>query len=135
VAAPGTTESDVLVQAAAVESTSEHPLAKAIVTEARRRNVSLLQASNFQALAGRGAKAVVNGNTVTVGGPRLLAETGLTATPDVAKSVTAWEGEGRAVLYAFADGRLLGALAAEDEIRPESKKQLPTYIRSGSGWR
>src|SRR5437588_2452566 len=52
-AAPGSNESDLLAQAAAVEVNSEHPLAKAIVAEAKRRNVSLLQATNFEALAGR----------------------------------------------------------------------------------
>jgi len=55
------------VRAAAVESTSEHPLAKAIVAEAKRRNVTQLSATNFEALAGRGAKALVEGESVVVG--------------------------------------------------------------------
>src|SRR5258705_2288346 len=59
-AAPGLTEGDLIGQAAAVESNSEHPLAKAIVTEAKRRNLPTLQAANFEALAGRAARAAVN---------------------------------------------------------------------------
>src|ERR1700688_1107210 len=54
--APGTSEGDLIARAAAVESNSEHPLAKAIVTEAKRQNVTQLSAMNFEALAGRGAK-------------------------------------------------------------------------------
>ena len=59
--APGGNENDLLADAAAVEANSEHPLAKAIVNEAKRRNLPTLQAANFEALPGRGAQAVVNG--------------------------------------------------------------------------
>ena len=71
-AAPGTTEDNLIARAAGVESNSEHPLAKAIVAEAKRRGVAQLSATNFEALAGRGAKALVEGETIVVGGPRLL---------------------------------------------------------------
>ena len=58
-AAPGTTEDDLIARAAAVESNSEHPLAKAIAAEAKRRGVSQLSSTNFEALPGRGAEALV----------------------------------------------------------------------------
>jgi Cu2+-exporting ATPase len=73
-AAPGHDESAVLGLAAAVEADSEHPLARAIVEGARNRNVEVPHASNFEALAGRGARAMVDGAVTQVGGPRLLAE-------------------------------------------------------------
>ncbi len=65
-AAPDSNESDLLALAGAVEANSEHPLAKAIVNEAKRRNLPTLQAANFEALPGRGAQAVVNGKRVIV---------------------------------------------------------------------
>jgi Cu2+-exporting ATPase len=68
--APGGNENDLLADAAAVEANSEHPLAKAIVNEAKRRNLPTLQAANFEALPGRGAQAQVNGKSVIIGGPR-----------------------------------------------------------------
>src|ERR1700688_4652480 len=55
--APGGNENDLLALAAAVEANSEHPLAQAIVNEAKRRNLPTLRAANFEALSGRGAKA------------------------------------------------------------------------------
>src|SRR3989440_1681496 len=70
-AAPGITEGDLLAIAAGVEANSEHPLARAIVAEAKSRNLPTLQAADFEALPGRGAKALVNGKTIVVGGPRL----------------------------------------------------------------
>src|SRR5712672_2546167 len=62
-AAPGTTEDNLIARAAAAESNSEHPLARAIVAEAKRRNLTQLSATNFEALPGRGAKALVEGKT------------------------------------------------------------------------
>jgi Cu2+-exporting ATPase len=63
--APGSIESDLLALAAAVEGNSEHSLAKAIVAEAKRRNLPTLEASDFEALPGRGAQARVNGKGVS----------------------------------------------------------------------
>jgi Cu2+-exporting ATPase len=122
--APGITDSDLLARAAAVEANSEHPLAKAIVAEAKRRGVPDLKATNFEALAGRGAKALVDGKTVSVGGPRLLAEAKVEAAPDLEKFGSTGASEGKTVLYAVADDGLLGAFAVEDQIRPESKEAV-----------
>jgi Cu2+-exporting ATPase len=123
-AAPGSDESDLLAQAAAVEVNSEHPLAKAIVAEAKRRNVPTVQAADFEALPGRGARALVDSKTIVIGGPRLLTEGDVTLPAEVEKLTTTWASEGKTVLYVVAEGRLLGAFAVEDEIRPESKEAV-----------
>ncbi len=122
--APGSNESDLLAHAAAVEANSEHPLAKAIVAEAKRQNLPTLHAADFEALPGRGAQARVNGKNIVIGGPRLLSEGKMTVPPQVEKLTTVWAFEGKTILYVAADGRLLGALAVEDEIRPESKEAV-----------
>jgi Cu2+-exporting ATPase len=129
--APGTTENDLIARAAAVESNSEHPLAKAIVAEAKRRNVKRSSATNFEDLPGRGAKAFVEGKSVVIGGPRLLPEAKVTLPPDVEKLTTAWASDGKTVLYAVAEGRLLGAFAVEDQIRPESSEAVAELHRLG----
>jgi Cu2+-exporting ATPase len=123
-ARPGVGENDLLAYAAAVEADSEHPLAKAIVAEARRRNVSAFSASGFQALPGRGAHAFVDGRKIAIGGPRLLVEEMLVAPPEIEESTLAWEAEGKTVLYVVDDERLLGAFAVEDEIRSESQEAI-----------
>jgi P-type Cu2+ transporter len=130
-AALGTTEDNLIARAAAVESTSEHPLAKAIVAEAKRRSVAQLIATNFEALAGRGVKALVEGESVVVGGPRLLIEANVTVPPEVEKLTAAWASDGKTVLYAVTQGRLLGAFAVEDEIRPESSEAVAELHRLG----
>ena len=130
-AAPGTTEDDLIARAAAVESNSEHPLAKAIVAEAARRGLTRLAVTNFEALPGRGAKALVDGTSIEIGGPRLVTEAKVTVSPEVEKLTTAWASDGKTVLYALAQGRLLGAFAVEDEIRPESSEAVAELHRLG----
>jgi Cu2+-exporting ATPase len=130
-AAPGSNESDLLADAAAVEANSEHPLAKAIVAEPKRRNLPMLQAANFESLPGRGARAQVSGKSVIIGGPRLLTEGKVIVPPEVEKLTTQWASEGKAVLYVVAEGKLLGAFAVEDEIRPESNEAVKELHRLG----
>jgi P-type Cu2+ transporter len=130
-ATPGTSGDELVAYSAAVESNSEHPLAKAILGEAGRRNLTRLPATNFEALSGRGARALVKGKRIAVGGPRLLSEANVTVPPAVEKLTTAWASDGKTVLYAVADDRLLGAFAVEDEIRPESSEAVAALHRLG----
>jgi Cu2+-exporting ATPase len=111
---------DSLGLAAAVEADSEHPLARAIVDGARSRGVSIPAASAFEALPGRGARAHVEGTEVAVGGPRLLADMGLEPLPVAAE----WDQIGRTVLHVIVGGKVTGAVAVEDEVRPESKEAV-----------
>ncbi len=129
--APGTPVSALLAAAAAVEANSEHPLAKAVVAEAVRQNVPVPRAENFQALAGRGAQATVEGRLVMVGGPRLLTEAAAVPPLEVESSTLAWAAEGKTILYVVAAGNVLGAIAAEDELRPESAEAVNRLHRLG----
>ncbi|SRR6266849_8555682 len=88
----------------------EHPLAEAIVAEAKRRSVAQLSATNFEALPGRGAKALVESKSVAIGGPRLVTEAKVTVPPEIEKRTTAWAFDGKTVLYAVSQSQLLGAL-------------------------
>ena len=116
----GINEGELLELASAVEGDSEHPIAKAIVSGAGRRGVKLQQSANFKALPGRGASATVNGHSVAVGGPRMLADAKTAIPAELDKTVRIWESEGQTVLYVLRDRFVIGGLAVEDEIRPES---------------
>ena len=131
VVAPGVSEEDLFARAASVEMDSEHPLAKVIVAEAKRRGLSPLAASGFEALPGRGAQAVVHGVTVAVGGPRLLKSHNTAPSPEVAKAASSWDADGKTVLFVIADRSVIGALAVEDEIRPESREAIEELHRLG----
>jgi P-type Cu2+ transporter len=115
----GTSEAQLLALAGAVESDSEHPLARAVVAAARAAGV-VPAANGFRSLTGRGVRAVVNATEVAVGGPALLRELALDPPAELVGPVTTWAGTGATVLHVVRDGRVIGALALADEIRPES---------------
>ncbi|HWZ77049.1 MAG TPA: heavy metal translocating P-type ATPase [Candidatus Sulfotelmatobacter sp.] len=123
-AVSGASEEEVLKLAASVEADSEHPLAKAIVSGANRRGANPLQGKNFEEMPGTGARATVNGHSVSVGGPHLLSESKVVVPAELEKAATAWASEGRTVLYVIVDARVVGTVAVEDEIRPESAEAV-----------
>ena len=119
-------EDKLLALAGAVESDSEHPLARAIVTAARERG-GLPAASDFRSLTGRGVEAVVDSETVAVGGPALLRERGISDPDGLKEAVEKWEARGATVLRVIRGqdtGEVVGALALEDEIRSESREAV-----------
>ncbi|HEY6057952.1 MAG TPA: heavy metal translocating P-type ATPase, partial [Candidatus Limnocylindrales bacterium] len=117
-------ESELLRLAAGVEGDSEHPLGRAIVDEARRRGIEPARAAEFEQLAGRGARARLDGRVVAVGGPRLVEELGLELPSAIRSTGDEWSGEGRTVLHVVVDGAIAGAVALEDETRPESAEAV-----------
>lgn len=110
----------MLAHAAAVEGSSEHPLARAIVAAAQERG-PIPTSSDFKSISGRGVEAVVAGSSVAVGGPALLRERSLDPGDAINGAATEWIERGAAVLYVVRDGRAIGAVSLEDEVRPESR--------------
>lgn len=124
-------EAALLGLAAAVESESEHPLARAIVAEATERGADVPQATGFQSMTGRGVRATVDGQDVAVGGPALLREQGLDVPDSVAEAVTGWRERGAAILHVVKAGEIVGAIALEDQVRPESRQAIDVLHRRG----
>ena len=120
----GVTQDDLLALAAAVESDSEHPLAKAVVAAAQRTGRQVPAARGFRSITGRGVEATVDGTRVAVGGPALLRERNLTVPDELSSRSGEWRQRGAAILYVVREGEVCGALALEDEIRPESKEAV-----------
>ncbi len=117
----------VLALAAAAESDSEHPLARAIVAAARGRGLAIPSATGFTSSPAVGVAADVDGLRVRVGGPRLLEDVGQSEMPEVA----AWHDEGAIVLHVLVDDVVVGAMKLTDEVRPESRQAVDALHRLG----
>ncbi len=128
--APGSTEQELLTTAASVESASEHPLASAIVSYARNREVRLQPITEFAVYAGKGASAKIAGEAVSIGSPSLLSENdfGLNG---VAAPIERFEKNGKSVAVVVRNNRLLGALAIADTIKPEAPTVIAELHRMG----
>ncbi len=131
IAGAGITQEDVLRLAAAVEADSEHPLARAILAAAADTYRPLPAATSFRAMPGRGVEADVDGSTVSVGGPTLLRERGLDEATELAEDVSRWRARGATVLFVIRDGRVVGAIALEDAVRPESAEAVRALKAEG----
>lgn len=121
----GLSKKDILEIAAAVEIHSEHPIAKSIVDEAKQRKVSFKKAANFKAVAGRGAKAVLDKSNIVLGNTEMLTKEKikLEKSQEVKDIGT--------VVYVAKDKILLGAIILNDEIREESKKAIDSLQDMG----
>jgi Cu2+-exporting ATPase len=120
----GMTDDRALELAAAVEGDSEHIIARALVEAAQQRKLTIPEVQNFQALAGRGAQAQVNGRILQVGGPRLLEQEQVAVPVDLAKTVQQWGSRGQTVVYLLDNSNIQAAFALADVIRPESREAV-----------
>ena len=119
-ATAGLSEDAAVRFAAGVETDSEHPLARAIVTAANDRG-GAARAENFKALTGRGVEATIDGARYAVGGPSMVRERELHVPAALQPSIAGWEQRGAAVLYLIRGDDVVAAFALEDEIRPEAR--------------
>ncbi len=116
----GPAADEALRLAAALESASEHPLGRAIVSAAQERGLDLPAAEDFRAVAGHGIEGRIEGRRVVVGARRLMEQEGIDAAVH-ASHASELEADGRTVVYVAADGKLLGLLAIADRIKPEAR--------------
>jgi copper-transporting P-type ATPase V len=108
---------ELLRRAGAVEADSEHPIGRAIVTAAQERVGTLPKVTEFQALAGRGARADVDGSTVWVGRGKLMADAGLLTPASVEDAAERLEAAGKTAVLAGWEGEVRGVLAVADTLK------------------
>ena len=131
VAVEGQDDEDVLASAAAVEALSEHPIARAISSAANDRELEVLEATDFRAVAGHGAIATVGGRSVTVGRRALIAEQRLMGCTDLDKAAARLEAEGRTVVFVGWERRVRGVLAVADTVKPDAAQTITALKAHG----
>jgi Cd2+/Zn2+-exporting ATPase len=143
--AHGVSETELLRTAAAAELRSEHPLAKAVVAAAVARDIIVPEPTDFEAVIGRGVRAVVDGVTVHVGSPAYMLET-LTPEPSPLAPLPQGEGKlpssletarhtleaaGKTVMLVRRGDAWLGMIALADEVRAEAKAVIERLHKAG----
>jgi P-type Cu2+ transporter len=130
VCADGMDQAELLRLAAAVERSSEHPLAEAIVRRAEADGVGEVPAAGFANVPGHGAVASVDGRRVAVGNRRLMGREGVELGPLAARREELAAG-GRTVVVAAVDGRAVGLVAIADAPRPTAKAAVDALHELG----
>ena len=130
VATPPFTDTEVLQLAASAEHGSEHPLAKAIITAARERDLQLLPISDFKAVPGHGVETTVDGKKLLVGNLKLIEDKGLSLGGLEPKAERLW-GEGKTVMFLGVDSKVAGIIALADTIKPNAKEVVQALRKLG----
>jgi Cu+-exporting ATPase len=123
-------EAELLASAAAAENPSEHPLARAIVTAAEQRGLTVRSVDDFESITGFGVSASIEGDTVLVGRPAFLQDRGIDLSP-LSAAVSRLEDIGRTVVGVAVAGRLQGVIALGDDIRPDAIQAVEAMREAG----
>lgn len=128
---PKLTEAEALSTAAAVESDSEHYLARAIVRKAEELALELPEVSQFQSMPGRGVSARIHGLEVVVGGPQLIEMEELAVPPQIEQPTRAAREAGQTLVYLVESGRVKAAIALADVVREEARQAVDQLKAEG----
>jgi Cu+-exporting ATPase len=119
----GISEAEMLRRVASLERASEHPLGEAIVRAAQARGLALADASGFEAIMGRGARAEVEGREVRIGNVQLMRESRIDAAP-LEGEAARLAGEGKTPMFVALDGALAAVIAVADPIKETSVQAI-----------
>jgi len=130
IVANGFTDAEVLQLAASLEQGSEHPLAEAIVAEAKRRRLAIDSAEDFVSITGKGVRGRVQGRAVALGNTALMADVGAGTAP-IADAADTLRKRGASVMFLAIDRQLVGALAVADPIKASTLPALDALRAAG----
>ncbi len=130
-AAEGFDEASILSAAGALERSSEHPLAAAIVAAARERNLSIGEAADFQSVTGKGVSGAVDGRRVALGNAALMRDLRIDELTALEEQADALRRDGATALFAAIDGRAAGVIAVADPIKESTRPALASLRESG----
>lgn len=126
----GHDEAELLMRAGALELNSNHPLARAIVDEAKRRNLQFAAADNFETIQGKGAAGIINGKLFWLGSHRYL-EQRKQETPEVHEQLESMQEAGRTVVVVGNDEHVCGFITLADAIRGETRVAIRELHAAG----
>src|SRR3990172_11837742 len=125
------TKDEVLSLAASLDALSEHPIAKAVVAKAKNDGLLLKEPEKFEAMKGKGVRAMIDDKEVMVGGPALLESMDIKVPSELTQQIEDAGEKGQTVIFVLKEGQLLGVLALADVIRDESREAVNALKKLG----
>lgn len=127
----GTNEEDALRWAAAVQRDAEHPIANALTTSAKERDLHVPPSSNFESMPGVGVRAEVEGRMLHVGGPGMLRKLGVQPGKAIQEAADVAAENAQSVSYLITNEQVIAAFAIADAVRPESRQAVERLHAAG----
>ncbi len=121
--AEGMEENELLAAAFALESKSEHPLARAVINEAKQRGMTAAEVTEFQALPGNGLTAVLNGVSISGGSMKFISQSAEPSEP-LRQSAEQLAAQGKTPMFFSRNGEIIGIIAVADTLKPDSPQAV-----------
>jgi heavy metal translocating P-type ATPase len=122
---------EMLQMAASIDANSEHPLAEAIVREAKVNKLSLLTVDKFESVTGMGVQAIYKGEKVSLGNQRMITNEQITLTEEQENLVKSWQLKGQTVVFLLHGKKLEGIIGIADTIKQSSKNAIEDLRNMG----
>ncbi|MBD5807344.1 copper-translocating P-type ATPase [Limosilactobacillus walteri] len=120
---------EVLVLAASLEETSEHPLATAILQKAKEKQITPLKVQKFEAIEGKGVRAMYRGQTAFVGSGKLLVDINISR--EMSQQAEQLQNEAKTIVYVGLDNKIIGLIAIQDTPKPTAKAAITELKKRG----
>jgi Cu2+-exporting ATPase len=127
----GSDVKELIQYAASLNNYSEHPLAQAVVSYAKKNSVEIRNVSDFNAVAGKGVTGVIDGRKVSVGNKLLMIETQIVLSDKIENLVKQEQLSGKTVSYIAMDGMVRGYISISDPIKKTSKRAVDVLLKKG----
>jgi Cu+-exporting ATPase len=126
----GFTKKEILTLAASAERGSEHPLGEAIVKKAKKEDLDLLDAKDFQAIPGQGIEATINSKKVLLGNVRLMEEKKVFLN-GLSEKAKLFSNEGKTPMFLALEGKAVGIIVVADTLKENTKEAIEALHRMG----
>jgi Cu+-exporting ATPase len=124
-------EDDLLVKIASLNQSSEHPLAKAVVDAALKKELKLAKVDNFESITGKGVIGNISNEEIALGNKKLMEQIGASSSPEIETQIISEQKKGKTVSYISINKIIVGFITITDAIKTSSKEAIRTLMAQG----
>ena len=122
---------EILKLAASLEKKSEHPLAQAIIDEAKKNNLEFFEVKNFEAIPGKGAKGKIENKNILIGNRALIADNNIEINNEISQLIENFENQGKTAMIVAIENKIVGIIAVADTLKETSIEAVKKLRKIG----